>query len=103
MISSVRISIKDYLSANLSFRGLARDFFNYIESLPEKKILVDFLDTKFISRSFAHEYLLRKSRSPKRITEINVPINIQKMFDIVSAPRKKSSIIDHRSVEIIDL
>ena len=92
MITSEKheISIRDAVSEYLGFRYSAKQFFNYVNSLPESHIIIDFKDVLFMSRSFAHEYLKRKRDSEKRITEINVPENVVKMFSVVERSRNKS-------------
>ena|GEM_PF-6117528 len=41
-----------------------------------------------ISRSFAHEYTVRKASSSKYIREINLPLNVSKMLKIVRSSKK---------------
>ena len=51
--------------------------------MAENKMQIDFSDVLSISRSFAHQYVTRRKKSQKRITEINLPENVEKMFRVV--------------------
>jgi len=90
-INNRRIFITEEISESLGLRYSAKQFFKHIESIPADSITVDFVDTKFISRSFAHEYLSRKKSSHKRIIEVNTPENINKMFRVVENSNNKRS------------
>ncbi|MHA1834085.1 MAG: STAS-like domain-containing protein [Candidatus Baldrarchaeia archaeon] len=95
MNSSVKtIVIRKLMSPDLTLRSSADEFFDYIESLPDTDIIIDFKNVRSITRSFAHEYTIRKARSSKRIIEINVPFNISKMFDVVKKKQKKTILFD---------
>jgi hypothetical protein len=98
----LKIRIKDKLSADLALRDAADLFFDEIERM-KIDVEVDFSDIRSISRSFAHQYLIRKNQSDKNITELNVPDHIVKMFYIVSKSRQKSNILDIDSMPVISL
>ncbi len=76
------IRVVDWLSPDLVLREEARRIFELIESRQEELVVVDFTGVKSISRSFAHEYLVRRDISTKRIREENLPLNVSKMFEI---------------------
>lgn len=99
-----RIRIKDAISSDLALRDSANSFFDLIESKKfSDDIQVDFSDIKSISRSFAHQYLQRKSACKKEVEEINVPENISKMFEIIKNQDEKKSFIKRSSVRFICL
>jgi hypothetical protein len=79
------VRIGEVVSRDLAFREEARRFFDFLENRPKEGVVVDFEGVRTISRSFAHEYILRKKSSSKNIREINMPPNIAKMFDVVQA------------------
>lgn len=64
---------------------------------------MDFSEIKSISRSFAHQYLIRKRASKKKITEINIPSSVAKMFSIVDSSTKKDQIVDPDSVQLMTI
>lgn len=74
------VRIVDAISSNLGFRDHASDFINALEDREETSIIVDFTGVTTISRGFAHEYQMKKGRSSKAITEINIPDNVREMF-----------------------
>ncbi len=89
----------------LTFRDYVDDLFEEINRLDANVIELDFEGVEFMSRSFAQEYLMRKSRSEKDIHEKNKCSSIQKMLDVVERsfknPRKiKVSIPLHDPIKI---
>lgn len=92
-----KISIAESISPRLGFRSSVAELFNSIESIPSTEVEIDFKDTKYISRSFAHEYLKRKHTTTKEIQEKNIPLNIKKMFQIVTTSKEKHKI--HRKIQ----
>lgn len=97
------IMIKDSISKDLALRDYAKMFFKFLNSVPDEQITVDFVDVLSISRSFAHEYMQNKEKSAKTIREINVPVNIQKMFDIVTDHTEKPPLIDTDTTKVITI
>lgn len=85
----MKISIKQKVSEDLALRDSANRFFDDLEKLRNDSIAVSFAGVKTISRSFAHQYLTRKSKSSKEITEENVPKLVSQMFEAVENPSEK--------------
>ena len=75
---------------NLALRSNADMLFDSIDKSKEKKIILDFRDIQFMSRSFAQQYLLRKKKSNKEVEERNIEENITTMFEIVKNQKTKS-------------
>ncbi len=100
-ISDKIIMINEKVSKDLALRNIADALFDDIESLSERKVVIDFSGTSTITRSFAHQYSLRKKASKKDISEINMPTNIRKMFDIVENKYEKTKLIEIGSVKPI--
>jgi len=96
----VEFEIKTYLSEGLATRSGASHFFEILESSSAGVIIVDFAHVESIARSFADEYMRRKKAPKLAIKERNVPNNIQKMFDIVSAPADKKMVVDIPQLKI---
>lgn len=78
------VSLKNMLSSDLALRESVNILFDKIETLNCKKIEVDFREIRSITRSFAHQYVIRKKQSKKMIINKNVPLTIKKMFDVVN-------------------
>lgn len=89
------VNINKILSEHLVFRISCNALFDELETLEDNEIVIDFSNVKTISRSFAHQYLIRKSTSNKIIREENLPDNINKMLEIVKMqldkPRTRTS------------
>ncbi|RJS92436.1 hypothetical protein CW705_02820 [Candidatus Bathyarchaeota archaeon] len=95
------IKISKVLSKDLALRQNAAALFDYLESLPEDKIVIDFSDVRTITRSFAQEYESRKAKSQKTIIESNVPINVKRMFDVIKRASEKIKLLDMKKVKPI--
>lgn len=77
------IKLYDEFSDNIFTRKTVSSFFDRINKLKEKEIVIDFKDIDFISRSCADEYLKFKKRTKKSIVEINMSNEIRSMFKVV--------------------
>lgn len=75
--------IVEEIHPNLGIKGGAQLFFNYVKTLPEDEILINFEGSEFMSRSFAQEYLKQKGSINKKIEEIKVPENVRSMLELV--------------------
>ncbi|MDD2655810.1 MAG: DUF4325 domain-containing protein [Candidatus ainarchaeum sp.] len=84
MKQSMVVSISVSTSKDLALRRSADAFFDEIVTLPTTEIIIDFNGVSTITRSFAHQYLLRKKDIAKKIFEVHVPKNVKKMFDVVN-------------------
>jgi len=84
-----KISIAESISPRLGYRSSVAELFKSIEHIPNAGIEIDFKNTQYISRSFAHEYLKQKKSTKKDIKEINIPQGIAKMFQIVVNSKEK--------------
>ena len=103
MTTSIKIWIDKEIAVDLALRDSADKFFDSLDSFEQDKIIIDFSEIKSISRSFAHQYHLRKNMSKKTIKDVNVPVDVRKMFRIVSNPRPKTQLISLKSSEAICL
>ena len=78
-----RIKLYSEMSSNLITRNSLKAVFSKINKIKEKKIIVDFENIEFVSRSCADEYLKQKAKSDKKIAEVNQSSDIKKMFEFV--------------------
>lgn len=83
MSISNKIIISKAFATNIATRETANRIFNLISRNKSKKIYLDFSNVDFVSRSFAHQYELRKLRVRKSLKEIHVNRQIKKMFTAV--------------------
>ncbi|MEM2857249.1 MAG: hypothetical protein QW416_09130 [Candidatus Nitrosocaldaceae archaeon] len=93
-MNSKKVRVKDHLLA-LSIRANCDKLFDYIESLPEEHVIVDFSGFDMASRSFIHQYLLRKAdiSKKKRIEEINLSPTLEGLFRIVKKQIEEPRIV----------
>ena len=71
------------LGPMLVLREAAVTFFARLDASRSSSIIIDFSGTRFMSRSFAHEYLVRRSASRKHIQERNEPEEVRRMIALV--------------------
>lgn len=79
------VKVEAEIAPYLMLRGVADAFFDKLEAKSAESITLDFRNVHSISRSFAHQYLLRKEASRKQIIEINVEKNVAKMLELVKS------------------
>jgi STAS-like domain of unknown function (DUF4325) len=78
------VRVSEAIAPDLMLRVVAEAFFDEIERSEEKTLALDFTGVRFVSRSFAHQYAIRKKGSKKRITEVNVSKEVERMLDLAS-------------------
>lgn len=100
---SQKIDMAKEISQKLGFRDSASEFFNLLNTMPADNIEIDFKDVKFMSRSFAHEYLQRKKELDKRVIELNKPDDVDSMFKVVIESIKNPKKIKIESSGIIHI
>ena len=84
----MRLKVAEVLSENLALRDTANMLFDMVEKTDERGVVIDFEGVRSISRAFAHQYILRRKSSPKRIVEENMPEEVLNMFKIVLERRQ---------------
>jgi len=94
------IRLADVIFEDLALRDSVIRLFKAIEDSPETQIDIDFSGVRSMSRSFADEYLTRRSQSIKTIRENNIPANVQRMLDAVSNRSKVKKQFDVDSVSL---
>ncbi len=90
----MRVKIFQVVGPDLATRNGCDKLFELLEQKPERKITLDFSNVSSISRSFAHQYLMKKNLSEKVILEVQVPILVQRMLDFVKNQTGRRQIAD---------
>lgn len=103
MTMSNHIKISEVLSKDLALRNNANILFKKLDSVKSDKIILDFKNVESITRSFAHQYKENKLKSDKLILEENVPLNISKMFVVVSRSLERQPLIDTSRTQVITI
>ncbi len=101
----VKIKIYSRLGQNLVTRSSIEELFRFINALDELNIILDFEKVQFISRSCADEYIKQKNRTKKKINDINIGSNVEKMLNFVinsyNAPRKTNFRMESKSILLL--
>lgn len=103
MTLSNRIMISEVLSKDLALRNNADTLFEELNKIKTKEIVIDFRNVKSITRSFAHQYKENKCNSKKIVLEENVPLNISKMFKVVSRTIEREPLINLKTAQVITI
>ncbi|MEM4273667.1 MAG: STAS-like domain-containing protein [Candidatus Caldarchaeum sp.] len=84
----MRLKLAEVFAENLLLRDTANTLFDTIEKAQDEEVVIDFEGVRSITGAFAHQYILRKRASRKKVIEQNMPEPVRRMFKIVSNRRK---------------
>ena len=87
------IDITKILSADLKSRYAVKDLVLYIENTEADNVVIDVKDVKFATRSFIDEYyniVMNANFANKQVDTINIPDDIQYIFDTVKKTQHKN-------------
>ena len=81
-MSEIEILLEKEIDSDLGSRNKIETLF---KSIPDNisKVVMNFSGVEFMGRSFAQEYLNQKNKASFEVVEINVPEDVQKLFDII--------------------
>ncbi len=85
-----KILLSQKFGDNIFTRNTISSFFERINDMKEKEIVLNFKGVKFISRSCADEYLKQKEKVKKKIMEVNMSQEVCSMFNAVRNQYKKA-------------
>ncbi len=77
------VKIEREIHKKLGMRASAETFFNNLDN-DAIKIIIDFDNVEFMSRSFAQEYVYQKHQRKTEFIEKNMSDFVKKMLDIVN-------------------
>lgn len=92
----MKIDITTILSQDLKSRLAVKDLLMYIQNTNSKSVVVDFAKVEFATRSFIDEYynvIMNHSFSDIEIQTVNIPDDIQMIFDAVKRTQHKEKSI----------
>jgi hypothetical protein len=84
--STPTIWIQREVGPLLMLRSTVKTLFDKLESVEQDRVILDFSNVEFMSRSFADEYLTAKKLMSKRIAEQHLPLEVRRMLEIVGNP-----------------
>ena len=87
-MTKLEIILEEKYPKKLGTGPTAKKLFQEIKN--EKEILLDFKNIKFMSRSFAQEYVFQKYNASCDISEINMDDSIKQLLEIVQEDFEKT-------------
>ncbi len=81
-MSEIEIFLEKGIDPDLGSRNKIEELFKNISS-DVSKVVMNFTGVKFMGRSFAQEYLNQKNKASFEVVEVNVPDDVQKLFDVI--------------------
>lgn len=91
-MKKIKLLLSERFGNKIFTRSTISDFFDELNNMKEDKIMLDFKDIDFISRSCADEYLKLKEKFSKNIIEENMSDAVCSMFKLVETQHKNSGI-----------
>lgn len=84
MVEVEKIYLSKLFTSNLGMNFSARQLFEKLNSTDNDCFELDFEGVKFMSMSFAQEYVYQKKKSNKKINEVNLSDDVSNMLNLVS-------------------
>ncbi len=87
-MSKFELRLCDSYSKKLGTGPTAKKIFNQIKD--KEKVILNFENIEFMSRSFAQEYIVQKYYSQTEVTEINMNNTIKQLLEVVCEDFKET-------------
>ena len=81
-MSEIEIFLEKEIDSDLGSRNKIEELYKNISS-DVSKVVMNFTGVKFMGRSFAQEYLNQKNKASFEVVEVNVPDDVQRLFDVI--------------------
>lgn len=81
-MKEIEILLKEEINSDLGSRQKIEDLYKNINE-DVTKVIMNFEGIEFMGRAFAQEYLNQKNKASFEVIEVNVPSDVQKLFDII--------------------
>ncbi len=78
------------LGSTLMLRDSIDELFDRLAAQPAGPVKLDFTEVKFISRSAAHEYLVRRTGLRRPVSESGIGAEVARMIEMVKAQMERS-------------
>lgn len=81
-MSEIEICLEKEIDSDLGSRNKIEELY---QNIPNNisKVVMNFTGVKFMGRSFAQEYLNQKDKAAFEVIEVNVPDDVQKLFNVI--------------------
>lgn len=87
-MTKLEIILEEKYPKKLGMGPTAKKLFQEIKN--EKEVILNFQNIKFMSRSFAQEYVFQKHNTSCKITETNMDDSIKQLLEIVQEDFEKT-------------
>lgn len=81
-MSEIEIFLEKEIDSDLGSRNKIEELYQNINK-DVSKVVMNFTGVKFMGRSFAQEYLNQKDKADFEVVEVNVPEDVQKLFNVI--------------------
>lgn len=81
-MSEIEIFLEKEIDSDLGSRNKIEELYQNIDK-DVSKVVMNFTGVKFMGRSFAQEYLNQKDKANFEVVEVNVPEDVQKLFNVI--------------------
>ena len=81
-MSEIEILLSEKIDSDLGSRNKIEELYQNISD-DVSKVVMNFKGIEFMGRSFAQEYLNQKNKAPFGVVEINVPEDVEKLFNVI--------------------
>lgn len=97
----MKLKVSQIVGPDLATRKGCDNLFLIMEKSTNNKVILDFSDIASISRSFAHEYLIKKNVSEKKISEVNLSPFVSKMFEFVKGQNTTKKELNNDTTKMV--
>ena len=97
------LKVSQAVGPDLATRNGCDNMFKLIEQSQDANITLDFSRVSSISRSFAHEYIMKKRLSSKTVSEIHVPTSVRKMLEFVENQQSKKKPVENNNMKTVTI
>ena len=81
-MSEIEIMLTKEIDSDLGSRNKIEELYINIDK-NVSKVVMNFSGVEFMGRSFAQEYLNQKNKASFEVVEVNMPEDVQMLFDII--------------------
>lgn len=81
-MKEIEIVLEKEIDSDLGSRNKIEELYENIDS-DVSKVVMNFKGVEFMGRSFAQEYLNQKYAASFEVVEVNVPEDVQKLFNVI--------------------
>lgn len=81
-MNEIEILLEKEIDSDLGSRNKIEELYKNIDS-NVSKVVMNFKGVEFMGRSFAQEYLNQKHSASFEVVEVNVPDDVQKLFNVI--------------------